>query len=103
MFARLAAFSTLAFAALATAHNVCNTGSLQCCNSVVDSQSPEGTAILSVVGVAAKDVTGLVGVECTPITVVGAGVSKSCTAEPVCCKNSGVGDGVGIGCVPVSL
>ena len=39
MFARLAALSTLAFAVLASAHaghDVCNTGSLQCCNAVAD-------------------------------------------------------------------
>ena len=43
MFARLAALSTLAFAVLASAHaghDVCNTGSLQCCNAVADVRPP---------------------------------------------------------------
>ncbi len=36
MFARLAAISTLAFVALAAAGGKCNTGDMQCCDSLAD-------------------------------------------------------------------
>ncbi|KAM5542042.1 hypothetical protein V8D89_004352 [Ganoderma adspersum] len=107
MFARLAALSTLAFAVLASAHaghDVCNTGSLQCCNAVADSQSSQGGKILSLVDVAVGSVTGLVAVGCTPITaIVGVSISQSCTTHPVCCSDNSASGAVSLGCVPVAL
>jgi hypothetical protein len=72
-------FATLALGAILAAangppsgqSNQCNTGSAQCCNSTGSASDPAIAKILSLVGVNAQDVTGIVGVTCSPITVVG--------------------------------
>ncbi|KAH9857643.1 fungal hydrophobin-domain-containing protein [Lenzites betulinus] len=101
MFARVAAFA-LALPLLVAATSNCNTGSIQCCNSLESTDSAAGSALLGVLGIVAQDVTGDIGLECSPIPVVGAG-SSSCSASPVCCENNNVGGTVSIGCVPVEL
>ncbi|KAI1791616.1 fungal hydrophobin [Ganoderma leucocontextum] len=103
MFSRLAAVSALAFAVLAVAAGDCDTGSMQCCNQVEDSQSVAGSTLLSVLGIDLQDVTGQIGLGCSPLSVVGVGASDACSASPVCCQNNNVGGLVSIGCVPISL
>ncbi|KAH9857634.1 fungal hydrophobin [Lenzites betulinus] len=101
MFARVAAFA-LALPLLAAATSNCNTSPIQCCNSLESTDSAAGSALLGVLGIVAQDVTGDIGLQCSPISVVGAG-SSSCSASPVCCENNNVGGAVSIGCVPVEL
>ncbi|KAI0360663.1 fungal hydrophobin [Trametes cingulata] len=101
MFARVAVASVLALPLLAAAQS-CNTGPIQCCNSVESADSAAVAGILSVLGVVLQDTTAQVGVQCSPISVVGAGQS-SCSAKPVCCENNNVGGLISIGCVPVEL
>ncbi|KAM5542064.1 hypothetical protein V8D89_004374 [Ganoderma adspersum] len=106
MFSRFAAVSTLAFAVLAAAADSCNTGSMQCCNHVEDSSSVSGSALLSAlaeIGVNVQDVTGQIGLQCSPLSAVGVGGSSACSASPVCCQNNNVGGLVSLGCVPISL
>ncbi|KIP01475.1 hydrophobin [Phlebiopsis gigantea 11061_1 CR5-6] len=85
----------------------CDTGSLQCCESTVEPSDvpsdPLVGAILGLLGIVVGDLTGLVGLTCSPISVVGIGSGDACTASPVCCTNSNVGGLISIGCVPVSL
>ena len=75
-FTILSTFTTLALAAFVAAgsspSDQCNTGSLQCCNSVQSAQETSVAHLLSLLGVAAQDVTAQVGVVCSPVTVVGA-------------------------------
>ncbi|OSD08035.1 fungal hydrophobin [Trametes coccinea BRFM310] len=101
MFSRVAVASVLALPLLAVAQN-CNTGSIQCCNSVESSTSAAGSAILSLLGLVVQDVGAAIGLGCSPISVIGAGQS-SCSASPVCCENNNVGGLISIGCVPVEL
>ncbi|KAI1785645.1 fungal hydrophobin [Ganoderma leucocontextum] len=110
MFSRLAAVSALAFAVLAVAAGDCNTGSMQCCNSVEDSKSVAGATLLSTLveplatlGLNVQDVTGQIGLQCSPLSAVGVGASNACSAKPVCCQNNNVGGLISIGCVPISL
>ncbi|KAH9857563.1 fungal hydrophobin [Lenzites betulinus] len=100
MFARVAAFA-LALPLLAAAQN-CNTGPIQCCNSLQNTDSAEGAALLGVLGVALQGLTGQIGLGCSPISAVGVGAS-SCSASPVCCQNNNVGGAVSIGCLPIEL
>ncbi|KAJ3714373.1 hydrophobin 2 [Lentinula raphanica] len=80
----------------------CSTGDLQCCNSVEAANSASAAAILSLLGIVVQDVTALVGLTCSPITVIGVG-SNGCSAQAVCCDDNSHGGLISIGCVPVSL
>ncbi len=80
---KLAALATVAVATLAAAtegsgspSNQCNTGTLQCCDSVQTAGSATVSKLLGLLGVVVGDVNALVGVTCSPITVVGAGSSS---------------------------
>ncbi|KAI0777699.1 fungal hydrophobin-domain-containing protein [Trametes elegans] len=102
MFARVAAVaSVLALPILAAAEGSCSTGPIQCCNSVDSASSNVVSAILGVLGLI-LDPDVQVGTQCSPISVIGAGVG-ACSATPVCCENNNVGGLISIGCVPVIL
>ncbi|KAI1784171.1 fungal hydrophobin-domain-containing protein [Ganoderma leucocontextum] len=82
----------------------CNTGPMQCCNTVGQSNDPAVTQGLpALLQVVLRGLNVPIGLNCDPITVIGAGFSSSCKAQPVCCENNSVGGLVNIGCVPVSL
>ncbi|KAI9069450.1 fungal hydrophobin [Trametes sanguinea] len=104
MLPRLAVIAALALPALVAAQN-CNTGVMQCCNSVKTATDPTVAAIipLDLIGVVLGDVNALVGIDCSPIEVVGVGAGNSCNAHPVCCENNSLGSAVSIGCVPVTV
>lgn len=70
--AALALGATLA-AATGSPSNQCNTGSTLCCQSSGQATDPTISKLLGLLGVVVQDVTTLVGVTCSPITVVGAG------------------------------
>jgi len=78
---KLAAISAVALATLATATPIpggegqCNTGTLQCCNSVQSANSSAVATLLGLLGIPIQGVTGLVGVTCSPLSVIGVGGS----------------------------
>ncbi|KAF4621441.1 hypothetical protein D9613_000153 [Agrocybe pediades] len=80
----------------------CNTGDLQCCNSVQSASSPSVAGILGLLGIVVGSVTGLVGANCSPITAIGIG-GNSCSAQPVCCSNNTFNGVVALGCTPVNI
>ncbi|EIN06924.1 fungal hydrophobin, partial [Punctularia strigosozonata HHB-11173 SS5] len=80
----------------------CNTGSLQCCNSVESASSASASLLLGLLGIVLDAVDVLIGVTCSPISVIGLGGS-SCSANPVCCENNSFGGLISIGCVPITL
>ncbi|THH00141.1 hypothetical protein EW026_g2333 [Hermanssonia centrifuga] len=81
----------------------CNTGPIQCCDSVQSASSAGAAAILASIGVLLEDPTAIVGLTCSPISAVGVGSGSSCDASPVCCENNSFGSLISIGCVPVTL
>ncbi|KAI0826606.1 fungal hydrophobin [Trametes gibbosa] len=101
MFARAAVASVIALPLLAAAQN-CNTGPIQCCNSLEKHDSAAGSAILSLLGIVVQDLTAAIGLGCSPISVVGLG-QGACSATPVCCENNNVGGLISIGCLPIIL
>ncbi|KAI0826132.1 fungal hydrophobin-domain-containing protein [Irpex lacteus] len=81
----------------------CNTGSIQCCNSVESANSSAASTILGLLGIVLTDPSVLVGLTCSPISVIGVGTGSSCSARPVCCENNSFGSLISIGCIPISL
>ncbi|KAL1940841.1 hypothetical protein VTO73DRAFT_7882 [Trametes versicolor] len=80
----------------------CSTGPIQCCKSTESASSASGTALLGLLGIVVEGVDVLLGLDCSPITVIGAG-GGACSANAVCCENNNVGGLISIGCVPVIL
>ncbi|EJC98287.1 hydrophobin-315, partial [Fomitiporia mediterranea MF3/22] len=80
----------------------CNTGPIQCCNSVTSPDDPAASTLLGLLGVVVQGVDVLVGITCSPISVIGVG-GNSCNAQPVCCENNSFNGLIAIGCVPVNI
>ena len=76
---KFATLTALAFATLAAATPAprnespsdCATTPIQCCESVVPATDPSAVTELSTLGIVLSDVDVLVGLDCTPITVIG--------------------------------
>ncbi|KAH9919983.1 fungal hydrophobin [Epithele typhae] len=81
----------------------CTIGPIQCCQSTTAATSPAGTALLGLLGIVVEGVDVLLGLNCSPITVIGVGSGSSCSATTVCCENNSQGGLVSIGCVPIIL
>ncbi|KAL5523252.1 SC3_2 [Sanghuangporus sanghuang] len=80
----------------------CNTGPIQCCDSVQSADSFTISTLLGLLGIVLEDLDVLVGLTCDPISVVGVG-SSGCDAHPVCCENNDFNGLISIGCVPVNI
>ncbi|KAI0746816.1 fungal hydrophobin-domain-containing protein [Daedaleopsis nitida] len=106
MFARVAAFSLLALPLLASATPLrrgdCNTGDIQCCNSVHKSDETAISTLVGLLGLDAGSISGLVGLQCSGISGLGVG-GGACSAQTVCCTNNNVGGLISMGCVPIML
>ncbi|KAF8063152.1 hydrophobin 2 [Lyophyllum atratum] len=81
----------------------CNTGSMQCCNSVQSSDSAGVAAIAALLGVVIQGVAVPVGLTCSPINAAGIGSGGACTAQPVCCSNNNFNGVIVIGCTPINI
>ncbi|KAJ3565975.1 hypothetical protein NP233_g7293 [Leucocoprinus birnbaumii] len=80
----------------------CNTGDLQCCNSVQSSSSGAVSLLAGLLGVVLGPVDALVGLTCNPISVIGVG-GNSCSAQPVCCTGNSFSGLLVLGCTPVNI
>ncbi|KAF8870875.1 fungal hydrophobin-domain-containing protein [Infundibulicybe gibba] len=80
----------------------CNTGAIQCCNTIQNA-TPTVIGMLSgLLGTVLGPVTGLIGLGCNAITLGGAG-GNACSAQPVCCTNNSFGGLVALGCMPINI
>ncbi|KAI3608928.1 hydrophobin [Moniliophthora roreri] len=70
----LAALATLA-AATPTPRAECNTGPIECCNTVTNADDPAAASVLGLLGIIIQDLNVVVGLTCSPVTVIGAGGS----------------------------
>ncbi|KAF9547857.1 hydrophobin-251 [Agrocybe pediades] len=80
----------------------CNTGSILCCNQTESASSSIGQALLGLFGIPIGSVSGLIGISCSPISVIGIG-GNSCSAQPVCCTNNSFNGVIALGCFPINL
>ncbi|THG98444.1 hypothetical protein EW026_g3748 [Hermanssonia centrifuga] len=106
MFTRIAAFTALVLPLLAVATPAPvvrnDEPTTACCASTIPASSADGVAILKAIGVDLSDLNVLLGLTCSPISVVGVGSGSACNSSPVSCSDGVVG-GIGIGCVPINL
>ncbi|RDB20579.1 Fruiting body protein SC1 [Hypsizygus marmoreus] len=109
MFARVSTLLCLALYVSASAiprrgeyESQCNTGSVQCCNSVQDSHNKDVGILAALIGLDIKSITGQVGVTCSPLTAVGVG-GNSCTQQPVCCSGNNFEGLIVVGCTPINI
>ena len=77
MFSKLFTATTILASATAALAQSCSTGALQCCDTVEKASDPAVTSILESIGVVVQDVNALVGLTCSPVTVIGVGSSGS--------------------------
>ncbi|TRM65937.1 fungal hydrophobin-domain-containing protein [Schizophyllum amplum] len=81
----------------------CSTGPVQCCNKTTTVKDAASQGLLGgLLGINIGDLTGLVGLQCSPITVIGV-AGNSCSAQAVCCTNVSQNGLVNLGCTPVKL
>ncbi|KAI0371977.1 fungal hydrophobin [Pilatotrama ljubarskyi] len=73
----------------------CNTGSIQCCNSVQSTSSKDAGTLLDLLGLVVGPVDTLVGINCTPIPILGVAEGASCKQQP--------GSLISLGCAPIIL
>jgi hypothetical protein len=61
-----------------TPANQCNTGPVQCCNTVEEknSMSKNTSKLCGLVGINVEDITGSIGTNCTPISALAVGGNK---------------------------
>ncbi|KDQ62779.1 hypothetical protein JAAARDRAFT_203827 [Jaapia argillacea MUCL 33604] len=93
------------FATITPALAQCDTGSLNCCNSVQDYNSPTVGNLLGPLQIILQGLEGQAGVDCTPVTVMGGEVGSNCDSHSLCCTG-GVkqsGNLVAVGCTPFSI
>ncbi|KAH7919706.1 fungal hydrophobin [Leucogyrophana mollusca] len=98
---RIFALLPLAVLTIAGETNQCNTGSASCCNSTQSVTDKSG--LLALLGLKVGDVTGLIGVDCSPITAVGTGSGCKANQEPVCCTHNNFNGVANVGCSPLNI
>ncbi|KJA16718.1 hypothetical protein HYPSUDRAFT_99600, partial [Hypholoma sublateritium FD-334 SS-4] len=95
--------TVLAFAAFAAADSAqCNTGPIQCCNSVQSAKAPAAAAFLGALGIVLEDATAQVGLTCSPISAIGI-AGNDCSQQTVCCSNNSFNGVVALGCTPINV
>ncbi|EAU87423.1 hydrophobin [Coprinopsis cinerea okayama7 len=80
----------------------CNTGPIQCCESVQRADSVAASTLLALLGVVVQDLSIPIGITCSPISVIGL-PGNSCSSQPVCCEDNSFKGVIAIGCTPVNI
>ncbi|KAF5356479.1 hypothetical protein D9757_012567 [Collybiopsis confluens] len=80
----------------------CSTGPLQCCNTVTTVNDPTAATLIGLLGIVIQDVTALVGLTCSGISLVDL-ANGGCSAQAVCCQDNSHGGLISVGCIPVTV
>ncbi|ETW76631.1 hydrophobin-like protein [Heterobasidion irregulare TC 32-1] len=110
MFARLSLLSVLGLVLVAAAHpspstkrtGQCNTGKLNCCDTVGKSDDPSISKQLGLLGVVLQGLSVPVGLSCDPIDLIGVGDGSNCAQQPACCTGDVQNGLVNLGCTPIN-
>ncbi|PPQ87589.1 hypothetical protein CVT25_006077 [Psilocybe cyanescens] len=106
MFSCVSTIALLALPLLAAAgepSSQCNTGPVQCCNQVGTAKTiiANDARFANLLDTFVGPATAILGVSCTPVSVIGVG-GNSCTAQPVCCTGNQFNGLINVGCTPVN-
>ncbi|KAL4064842.1 fungal hydrophobin-domain-containing protein [Scleroderma yunnanense] len=102
MFSRILAVLPLALLAVAK-YQACSNGSVQCCQSLQNANEVSNLLAHVDVAVVQAAAQGLVGVTCTPITIIGTGQGCAASQQAVCCNNNNFNGVVNLGCTPANV
>ncbi|KAF9037128.1 fungal hydrophobin-domain-containing protein [Panaeolus papilionaceus] len=83
-------------------YSQCPTGWAQCCSSVELPSGPQASLLLGLLDLAVTPYWALVGITCTPVTIIGISPS-SCTAQILCCEHNDYNGILAIGCAPMDI
>ncbi|KAF9263729.1 hypothetical protein L218DRAFT_864104, partial [Marasmius fiardii PR-910] len=77
---------------------------LQCCQQVTTMSDPTAAGLISALSIVVpvQDLTAQVGLNCSPITVIG-GSNGPCSGQVVMCNGNAWGGVINIGCIPVTI
>ena len=110
-FALTIAASSVGAAIVPRSGETCSSGPIQCCNSLqkvrllfwrrashchslctkyAQASSPSVSNLLGLLGVVVQGADAFVGLNCSPIPILGLASGASCSSEPVCCENNSV-------------
>ncbi|TFK93318.1 fungal hydrophobin, partial [Polyporus arcularius HHB13444] len=83
----------------------CSTGDLKCCNSMKNASDPSVASMAGLLGILLGPITGQVGLDCSPISVISIASGNACKAQAVCCTDNSYASGslISLGCLPVQL
>ncbi|KAH6902453.1 hydrophobin, partial [Coprinopsis sp. MPI-PUGE-AT-0042] len=81
----------------------CETGPIQCCNTVTKASDPAASSYLGSFWVSSlRTSTVLVGLTCSPVSIIGL-PGNSCSGQTVCCSNNNFSGLISIGCTPINI
>ncbi|KIJ33381.1 hypothetical protein M422DRAFT_183319, partial [Sphaerobolus stellatus SS14] len=61
---------------------------IQCCNTVQSALDPAVSTLTGLLGLLLGLIDGLVGLGCTPNSIIGLGQGANCAQQPVCCTGN---------------
>ncbi|KAG1773408.1 hydrophobin [Suillus occidentalis] len=109
MLARLLSITSLCLLTIANpfarrdTSSQCDTGNIQCCNATQTVDDYNKNVTKNGVIPIDIDILGHVGLDCSPISVVGTGAGATCSQEPLCCSNNQYYGLVNVGCTPINI
>ncbi|KAF9478131.1 fungal hydrophobin [Pholiota conissans] len=80
----------------------CNTGSIQCCASTMTSTTTSLGTLSGLLGLLLPSLGGLIGLNCSPLDILGIG-GTNCNQQPVCCTDNSFSGLISLGCIPINI
>ncbi|KAL4068477.1 hydrophobin [Scleroderma yunnanense] len=107
MFARVFAVASLALLAVANPiarGGSCSNGSISCCQQTQEASTFFNQLLAgNVLANVGASVSGLVGLQCSPITAVGLGSGCQANQQSVCCDKNNFNGLINVGCTPINI
>ncbi|KAF8128621.1 hydrophobin 2 [Boletus edulis] len=82
--------------------NTCNSGSVNCCQSVQSSDSYQIIELFGYLGIPLPGGNTQIGLTCSPVTLGGSSTGSICTQQTVCCTGNTF-YGVSTACSPINI